>query len=148
VILRDGHPVGRFYVARWEREIRIVDIALLPEHRRAGIGAFLLRDILAEGTHDRKPVTIHVEQFNPAVTPTLVRIPYAAFSVGGGSGANLSSVAAIRLTVSASAAATVKLDFLRTGATAAPTPLEATLTDVVFKNVRRSIRSHLLNSVR
>jgi hypothetical protein len=39
---------------------------------------------------------------------------------------------AIRLTVSGTAAATVKLDFLRTGSTTVPTPLEATLTDVVL----------------
>src|SRR3977135_652618 len=42
VILRNGQPVGRLYVARWEREIRIVDIALLPEHRNAGIGSAIL----------------------------------------------------------------------------------------------------------
>ena len=39
VILRNGRPAGRLYVARWEREIRIVDIALLPEYRNAGIGS-------------------------------------------------------------------------------------------------------------
>src|SRR6266480_3771055 len=33
LILRDGKPAGRWYVDRWEHEIRIVDIALLPEHR-------------------------------------------------------------------------------------------------------------------
>jgi ribosomal protein S18 acetylase RimI-like enzyme len=66
VILRDGHPAGRLYVARWGEEIRIVDIALLPEHRRAGIGSSLLKELLAEGARAQKPVTIHVEQFNPA----------------------------------------------------------------------------------
>src|SRR5260370_35901744 len=38
VILQNGQPVGRLYLARWEREIRIVHIALLPESRNAGIG--------------------------------------------------------------------------------------------------------------
>ena len=67
VILRRGQPAGRLYVARWEREIRIVDIALLPEHRNAGIGSVLLKEILEEGKRTQKPVTIHVEQFNPAM---------------------------------------------------------------------------------
>jgi len=67
VILLDGRPVGRLYVARGEEEIRIVDIALLPEHRGAGIGSALLKGILAEGARAHKPVTIHVEQFNPAL---------------------------------------------------------------------------------
>ena len=67
VILLRKQPVGRLYVARWEHEIRIVDIALLPEHRRAGIGTMLLNEILAEGRQSNKSVSIHVEQFNPAL---------------------------------------------------------------------------------
>ena len=50
VILEDGLPVGRLYIARWPEEIRIVDISLLPEYRRRGIGSFLLRQILDEAT--------------------------------------------------------------------------------------------------
>src|SRR5712692_5694923 len=45
VILRNGQPIGRLYVARWEREIRIVNIALLPEYRNAGIGSAILKEI-------------------------------------------------------------------------------------------------------
>src|SRR5690242_8179053 len=37
IIEADGVPAGRLYVDRWTREIRIMDIALLPEHRRKGI---------------------------------------------------------------------------------------------------------------
>lgn len=68
VILRNGQPSGGLYAARWEREIRIVNIALLPEHRNAGIGSAILKDILAEGARDGKRVSIHVEMFNPALT--------------------------------------------------------------------------------
>ncbi len=67
VILVDGRAAGRLYVARWPDEIRIVDIALLPEHRNARIGTALLRELLAEGTRAGKPVSIHVERFNPAL---------------------------------------------------------------------------------
>jgi GNAT superfamily N-acetyltransferase len=66
VILRDGQPIGRLYVARWADEIRIVDIALLPEHRGAGIGSGVLRGLLAEAAAAGKPVRIHVERLNPA----------------------------------------------------------------------------------
>ncbi|MBL8254137.1 MAG: GNAT family N-acetyltransferase, partial [Candidatus Competibacter sp.] len=48
LILLDGEPVGRLYVARWREEIRIMDIALLPDHRNCGIGGGLLRDLLEE----------------------------------------------------------------------------------------------------
>src|SRR6516164_4102218 len=32
-----GVPAGRLYVDRGKKEIRILDIALLPDHRRVGI---------------------------------------------------------------------------------------------------------------
>jgi GNAT superfamily N-acetyltransferase len=67
IIERDGEPIGRLYVMRWEREIRIMDIALLPEHRGAGIGTKLLRELQKEAAAAGKPLTIHVERFNPAL---------------------------------------------------------------------------------
>lgn len=67
IIERDGWPVGRLYVARWETEIRIVDITLLPEFRGSGIGSKLLRDLQAEARSARKSLTIHVERFNRAL---------------------------------------------------------------------------------
>lgn len=67
VILADGEPAGRLYVARLPDTLRIVDIALLPEHRNRGIGTALLRDLLATGARDGLPVSIHVERFNPAL---------------------------------------------------------------------------------
>jgi ribosomal protein S18 acetylase RimI-like enzyme len=67
VILVDGEPAGRLYVHRGPREIRIVDIALLPEHRGNGVGTGLLEKLLAEGDADGKSLTIHVERMNPAL---------------------------------------------------------------------------------
>lgn len=69
VILRGGEPAGRLYVARWEEEIRIVDIALLPEHRNAGIGARLVGELLdeARAREHGRVVSIHVERQNPAL---------------------------------------------------------------------------------
>src|SRR5262247_4539233 len=61
IILRDVVPVGRLYVARWQDEIRIVDIALLPPSRNAGIGSAILRDLLAEAAvaQDRKSTRLN-----------------------------------------------------------------------------------------
>jgi ribosomal protein S18 acetylase RimI-like enzyme len=67
VIERDGWPIGRLYVARWEKEIRIVDITLLPESRGAGIGTKLLRELQEEARAAGKSLTIHVERFNRAL---------------------------------------------------------------------------------
>src|SRR5215470_16790499 len=67
LILRDAVPVGRLYVARWQDEIRIVDIAILPPYRNARIGTAIRRALLAEAAAAQKPVRIHVEKFNPAL---------------------------------------------------------------------------------
>ena len=67
VILLGTEAVGRLYVSRWTDELRIVDIALLPEFCNRGIGSALLRQLQAEARAVRKPLRIHVERFNPAL---------------------------------------------------------------------------------
>ena len=67
VILLEGVPIGRLYIDRREDEIRLIDIALLPESRGGGLGGAIMREILAEGEAAGKLVRIHVEQNNPAL---------------------------------------------------------------------------------
>lgn len=67
VIEQDGTAVGRLYIDRWENEIRILDIALLPQFRGAGTGTKLLMELREEARVEGKVLTIHVEKFNPAL---------------------------------------------------------------------------------
>lgn len=67
LVLVDGQPAGRLYVGRWPREIRVVDISLVPGQRGRGLGTAILSGLLEEGRSSGKPVSIHVERFNPAV---------------------------------------------------------------------------------
>jgi ribosomal protein S18 acetylase RimI-like enzyme len=67
VVLVDGDPAGRLYVARWPEELRVIDIALLPEFRGRGVGTALLRGLLGEAAARGLPVRIHVERLNPAL---------------------------------------------------------------------------------
>lgn len=68
LILENGLSVGRLYVDRWSREIRIMEITLLPAARGRGIGSALLRELQNEARGAGKLLSIHVERFNPALT--------------------------------------------------------------------------------
>jgi ribosomal protein S18 acetylase RimI-like enzyme len=67
LVLEHGDPIGRLYVSRWEREIRVVDVALVAEARGRGIGTALLHELFAEAERTGRTVSIHVERFNPAL---------------------------------------------------------------------------------
>jgi GNAT superfamily N-acetyltransferase len=66
LILLDAQPIGRLYVARRAKEIRILDITILPEHRDRGIGTSLIKGLMEEAGIAGKPLTIYVESFNPS----------------------------------------------------------------------------------
>jgi ribosomal protein S18 acetylase RimI-like enzyme len=75
VIERDGEPIGRLYLGRLPAVgdppgapagLRIMDIALLPGHRGQGTGTALVQSVLAEADAEGLPVSLHVEQWNPA----------------------------------------------------------------------------------
>ena len=67
LVLMDGVSVGRLYVHRRPAEIRLVDISLIPELRGKGVGSALLRELMTEAEAAGKPLTIHVEKYNPAM---------------------------------------------------------------------------------
>ena len=68
IIERDGVPIGRLYLATLDgNDRRIIDIALLAEHRNHGIGTELIRDVMAAADRDGMLVSLHVEFWNPAL---------------------------------------------------------------------------------
>ena len=58
IITINGEPIGRTLIDRSRNEIRLVDIALLPEHRGSGIGSCLVSQLLDESVATGKPVRI------------------------------------------------------------------------------------------
>ena len=66
IIERNGVAAGRLLVLREDEKIHVIDIALLPEHRGAGIGTKFLRELQQEARAAGKKLSIHVELFNPA----------------------------------------------------------------------------------
>jgi ribosomal protein S18 acetylase RimI-like enzyme len=67
LILRGGRPIGRLYVAQLADEIRLIDIALLPEERGRGIGTGLIERVISGADAAGLPVRLHVEPWNPAL---------------------------------------------------------------------------------
>ncbi|MGE5233692.1 MAG: GNAT family N-acetyltransferase [Acidobacteriota bacterium] len=63
---RRGEALGRLYLHHRPREIRLMDIALLPAARGQGVGEALLRGLQERAAREGKTLTIHVEKLNRA----------------------------------------------------------------------------------
>ena len=66
IIVGGGEDIGAMTVQRTKDEIRIVDMALFPAHRGAGIGRHLLETLQFEAAHARRPLRLSVRKSNPA----------------------------------------------------------------------------------
>lgn len=67
VINLEGTPVGRILVTRKTGEIRLIDIALLEQHRNRGIGTGLLIELQQECEAEGGIMYLEVLQGNPAI---------------------------------------------------------------------------------
>lgn len=81
VILLGDVPVGRVWVYWPGDECLIVDLALLPEHRRQGIGTRIVEKLLAEADAAGVPARAHVERLN---TPSFAFWTRLGFTEIGG----------------------------------------------------------------
>ena len=77
IILENDTPVGRLLVATSSKEVRILDITVLPVHRNKGIGAYLLGGVIADAEHAIKPIRIWVGNGSPS-TSLFVRLGFIA----------------------------------------------------------------------
>ena len=66
MILQDGQAVGRIIVSRADDHIRLVDIAVLPRYRQAGIGTCLIRELIDESWSSGRPLRLQVARNNRA----------------------------------------------------------------------------------
>lgn len=66
IIFAGEAPAGRIYWSRQPNNIHVLDIAVAPALRNAGIGSHVLGEILDEADRTGKSVTIYVEDFNPS----------------------------------------------------------------------------------
>jgi ribosomal protein S18 acetylase RimI-like enzyme len=66
IVLLNGEPIGRLLVKHSPDSIILVDIALLAEHRKLGIGARLLRELIEQSESGGVPIRLQVLKTNPA----------------------------------------------------------------------------------
>ena len=66
VVLLNEAPIGRLMLDKGELEFTLVDISLLPCHRRGGIGTHLIKELLREAAAAGKSVRLNVWHSNPA----------------------------------------------------------------------------------
>lgn len=67
IVLLDGVSAGRLVVNRTHEALQILDMALLPARRNAGVGTALLQRVFGEAAATRKPVRLHVLKGNRAL---------------------------------------------------------------------------------
>ena len=67
VVLWDAKPIGRLIIDRRSDEIRLVDIAVLPDYQNRGFGSQIVRGLQAEAATQHKPLRLHIIRFNRAV---------------------------------------------------------------------------------
>lgn len=67
VIERGGEAIGRLFIEIWSDQVRLIDIALLPQGRGGGVGSAILADLQDMARSAGKALTIHVERNNPAM---------------------------------------------------------------------------------
>jgi len=66
ILLSDGAEAGAVMVWRGPTEIRLLDIALLPEFRNRGLGKLWINRLIGEARAARLPLRLSVLRGNPA----------------------------------------------------------------------------------
>jgi len=67
IILLQGAPVGMMKVVQTDREWKVAQLQIAPEHQRRGIGSLLLHRLRAEARDAGATLTLSVLKSNPAL---------------------------------------------------------------------------------
>ena len=67
LILLSDQPIGRLLTESQPHEIRLIDLALLPEYRERGFGTGILQKLQGRAKIERKPLRLQVIRFSRAV---------------------------------------------------------------------------------
>jgi GNAT superfamily N-acetyltransferase len=81
IVLLDGRPIGRLWVAWLPEACVLVDMILVPKHRRDGIGTRIIENVLAEADRREVPTRLTVTRENGASLAFCARLGFV--EIGG-----------------------------------------------------------------
>jgi GNAT superfamily N-acetyltransferase len=84
LILVDGNPAGRIWVGSDETQIRLLDIAVIPEYQNQGVGTLLLHQLMDQATVEAKPLRHMVFLLNDNALRFYERLGFEVFEDLGG----------------------------------------------------------------
>lgn len=82
IIEADGVAVGSCWISETAEELRIVDLAVLAEHRRQGVARAVLRELGAEAAGRGKPVRLSVWQDNVVAQALYLSLGFRPVAAG------------------------------------------------------------------
>lgn len=84
VILVDGVPAGRIWVGIEDKQIRLLDIAIIPEFQNRGVGTQLLRLLMDEAIQSNKALRHMVFMLNDNAYRFYERLGFVTIDDVGG----------------------------------------------------------------
>jgi len=67
IVLLNNECIGRMILLQTREEIRLADIAILPEHCQRGVGSALIGQLQTESLMSNRPVRLQVARFDRAL---------------------------------------------------------------------------------
>lgn len=67
LVLLNNESIGRMILLQMREEIRLADIAILPQYRQRGIGSALIGQLQTESMMSKRPLRLQVPQFDRAL---------------------------------------------------------------------------------
>ena len=68
IVLHPDGPVARLIIIEFDDEVRLGDLMVAREHRRHGLCSYIMDRHVELGLATGRPVRLHVEKANPAVS--------------------------------------------------------------------------------
>jgi ribosomal protein S18 acetylase RimI-like enzyme len=67
IVLVNNECIGRMILLQTREEIRLADLAILPQYRQRGIGSALIGQLQTESLISNRPLRLHVARFDRAL---------------------------------------------------------------------------------